>query len=183
MSDNTQHAIVVQTCAKIAAEILIHAPIADCEGTLGWWKLYFHEVLDEVTAAIGEQPATTIKSGRAVPVLRQDEMQMKLDEYTAKAGSAVTGDTISSEDIGLTNPMPVKKMKRNWDDDDSSATVTIKGGEVPPAWLIRACAKEGVTEVFNNSKAKEDNPARPDYCATTPGPDGRNKGFWAPKVR
>jgi hypothetical protein len=176
MSDNTQHAIVVQTCAKIAAEILIHAPIADCEGTLGWWKLYFHEVLDEVTAAIGEQPATTIKSGRAVPVLRQDEMQMKLDEYTAKAGSAVLSDSITSDDIGFTNPIPVKKIKRGSSDEG----LTIKGSPMaPPEWLSRAAAGKGVTEVFDNRPNKSDNPKRPDFVST--GPD--KTGFWAPKER
>jgi len=172
MTDNTQNAIIVQTCAKIAAEILVHAPIADCEGTLGWWKEYFHEVLAEVTAAIDAQP-TTIKSGRTIPVLKQEEMQMKLEEYTAKSGSAVSSDSITSDDIGFANPIPVKKIKRG----SSDSALTIKGSNVaPPVWLVRAAEKKGVTEVFDNRPNKADNPKRPDFVST--GPD--KTGFWAP---
>lgn len=173
MTDNTQHAIIVQTCAKIAAEILIHAPITDCEGTMLQWKEYFHEVLDEVNKAIGSEP---VKVGRSIPVIKQEDMQMKLEEYTAKAGSAVTGDSITSDDIGFTNPIPVKKIKRGHDDDG----VTIKGSNTPaPAWLARAASKKGVTEVFDNRPNKKDNPKRPDFVST--GPD--KTGFWAPEER
>jgi hypothetical protein len=183
MTDNTQRAIIAQTSAKIASDLMVHVKPRDMDDLLDKFSDLFKNVFHEINTVVYADEPKSIKSGRTVPVLKQEDMQMKLEEYAAKAGSAVNSDSISSEDIGLTNPMPVKKMKRNWDDDDAASTVTIKGGEVPPAWLIRACAKEGVTEVFNNSKAKADNPARPDYCATTPGPDGRNKGFWAPKVR
>ncbi len=182
MTDNTQRAIIAQTSAKIASELIVHVKPRDMDDLLDKFQDLFRNVFHEINSVVHVDEPTTVKSGRTIPVLKQEDMQMKLEEYTAKAGSAVTGDSISSEDIGLTNPMPVKKMKRNWDDD--TPTVTIKGSNEPaPAWLVRACAKEGITEVFNNSKAKEDNPARPDYCATTPGPDGRNKGFWAPKTR
>lgn len=174
MTDNTQHAIIVQTCAKIAAEILIHAPITDCSGTIGIWKEYFHEVLDEVTKAIGTEAKPT---GRKIPVLKQEDMEIKLGEFTAMAGSATSSDTISSDDIGL-NPIPVKKMKRGWGDEEG--TLKIKGSnEQPPAWLIRAAAKEGVTEVFDNRASKVENPKRPDYVST--GAD--KKAFWAPKER
>jgi hypothetical protein len=184
MTDNTQRAIIAQTSAKIASELIVHVKPRDMDDLLDKFQDLFRNVFHEINSVVHvDEPSTVIKSGRPVPVLTQDDIKAKLGDYSTKAGSAVTSDTITSEDVGLTNPIPVKKMKRNWDDDDAPATVTIKGGEVPPAWLIRACAKEGITEVFNNSKAKEDNPARPDYCATTPGPDGRNKGFWAPKTR
>jgi len=169
---DTQHVIIVQTCAKIAAEILVHAPITDCEGTILQWKEYFHEVLDEVNKAIGSE---SVKSGRTIPVLKQEDMQMKLTEYTAKAGSAVTSDSINSEDVGLTG-RPVKNIKRkSWGNDEEA--VTVRGGMTPPAWLVRAAAKEGVTEVFDNRASKADNPKRPDFVST--GPD--KKAFWAPK--
>ena len=178
MSDNTQHAIVVQTCAKIAAEILIHAPITDCEGTMDWWKIYFHEVLNEVTAAIGEQPTTTIKSGRTIPVLKQEDMQLKLSEYTAKSGSHTTSsqyDDLTTADIGL-NPIPVKTIKRG----SSESSLTIKNSEMAvPEWLSREASKKGITEVFDNRPNKADNPKRPDFVST-----GADKtGFWAPKER
>lgn len=176
MTDNTQRAIIVQTCAKIAAEILIHAPITDCSGTIGIWKEYFHEVLDEVTNAIGTEAKPT---GRKIPVLKQEDMEIKLGEFTAMAGSATSSDTISSDDIGL-NPIPVKKMKRGWADDDAEGTLKIKNSsEQPPAWLIRAASKKGVTEVFDNRPNKKDNPKRPDFVST-----GEDKtGFWAPDTR
>jgi len=174
MSDNTQHAIIVQTCAKIAAEMLVHAPITDCEGTIDIWKGYFHEVLEEVTNAIGVESKP---AGRRIPVLKQEDMEIKLSEYTAMAGSATSSDTINSDDIGL-NPMPVKKMKRGWSQDEGA--LKIKGSNEPaPAWLVRAAAKDGVTEVFDNRPNKVDNPKRPDYVST--GAD--KKAYWAPKER
>lgn len=186
MSD--QNAIVVQTCAKIAAELVAHSPMTDYEGIMIAFKDYFHEVLAEVNAAIGVPAPTQIKSGRSVPVLKQEEMQMKLGEYTAKAGSHTTSsqyddvtpdrrlmDEPSSADIGL-NPIPVKTIKRG----SSDVALTIKNSDIAvPSWLARDAAKKGVTEVFDNRPNKADNPKRPDFVST--GPD--KTGFWEPKAR
>jgi hypothetical protein len=180
MTDNTQRAIIAQTSAKIASELIVHVKPRDMDDLLDKFQDLFRNVFHEINSVVHVDEPTSIKSGRTIPVLKQEDMQMKLQEYTAKAGSAVTGDTISSEDIGLTNPMPVKKMKRTWDDDDAQGTVTIKGSGAPaPAWLIRKAVKAGVTEVFDNRPNKGDNPKRPDFVST--GPD--KTGFWAPQER
>jgi hypothetical protein len=174
MSD--QNAIVVQTCAKIAAELVAHSPMTDYEGIMIAFKGYFHEVLDEVNAAIGAP--TQIKSGRTIPVLKQETMQLKLDEYTAKSASHSTSsqyDDLTTSDIGL-NPIPVKTIKRG----SSESSLTIKNSEMAvPEWLSREASKKGVTEVFDNRPNKADNPKRPDFVST--GPD--KTGFWAPKER
>ena len=187
MSDNTQNAIIVQTCAKIAAELVAVSPMTDYEGIMIAFKNYFHEVLDEVNSAIGAPAPTQIKSGRTVPVLKQEEMQMKLGEYTAKAGSHTHSsqyddigvdrrlDDPTTADIGL-NPIPVKTIKRG----SSEGTLTIKNSDMAvPEWLSRDAAKKGVTEVFDNRPNKTENPKRPDFVST--GPD--KTGFWIPKTR
>ncbi len=178
MTDNTQRAIIAQTSAKIASDLMVHVKPRDMDDLLDKFSDLFKNVFHEINTVVYADEPKSIKSGRTVPVLKQEDMQMKLEEYTAKAGSAVTGDSISSDDIGLTNPMPVKKMKRNWDDDD--AGVTVKGSNAPaPAWLVRAASKKGVTEVFDNRPNKGENPKRPDFVST--GPD--KTGFWAPQER
>jgi hypothetical protein len=178
MSD--QHAIVVQTCAKIAGELVSHLNPRTTDDILDKFHEVFIGVLHEVNLAIGaEKP-----KGRSIPVIKQDEMEYKLEEYTAKSASAVTGDMITSDDIGL-NPMPIKKMKGNPNHPHGAqGGVVIKGSsEAPPSWLIAAAAKDGITEVFDNRPNKIDNPNRPDFVSTTKGADGKSKGFWAPKTR
>jgi hypothetical protein len=62
-------------------------------------------------------------------------------------------------------------------------TVRVKGtqhGELP-SWLIEACAKDGVTEVYDN-RADLSDPAkakRPHFKATTGGTDA--KAYWPPR--
>jgi hypothetical protein len=179
MSDNTQRAIIAQTSAKIASELMVHLNPKGKDDLLDKFHDIFRSVFHEINTVVhtDEKP-----EGRRIPVLKQEDMQMKLSEYTAMAGSATTSDTITSEDIGLSpaNPIPVKKMKRNWSDDGEEGTLKIKGSNEPaPAWLIRAAAKDGVTEVFDNRPNKIDNPKRPDYVST--GVD--KKAYWAPKER
>ena len=176
MTDNTQRAIIAQTSAKIASELMVHLNPKGKDDLLDKFHDIFRSVFHEINTVIhaDEKP-----EGRRIPVLKQEDMQMKLGEFTAMAGSATTSDTITSEDIGL-NPMPVKKMKRSWADDDAEGTLKIKNSsEQPPAWLIRAASKKGVTEVFDNRPNKKDNPKRPDFVST-----GEDKtGFWAPDTR
>lgn len=175
MTDNTQRAIIAQTSAKIASELIVHLNPKGKDDLLDKFQDLFRSVFYEINTVIyaDEKP-----EGRRIPVLKQEDMQMKLGEFTAMAGTATSSDTITSDDIGL-NPMPVKKMKRGWADDEEG-TLKIKGSSEPaPAWLIRAASKKGVTEVFDNRPNKKDNPKRPDFVST-----GEDKtGFWAPDVR
>ena len=60
----------------------------------------------------------------------------------------------------------------------SGGTVTIKGtthGPVPE-WLIKACKRDGVTEVWDNRDGLAENPKRPSFRATT-----GEKSYWPPR--
>jgi hypothetical protein len=60
----------------------------------------------------------------------------------------------------------------------SGGTVSIKGtthGPVPE-WLIKACKRDGVTEVWDNRDGLAENPKRPSFRATS-----GEKSYWPPR--
>lgn len=46
-----------------------------------------------------------------------------------------------------------------------------------PQWLIDACAKDGVTEVYDNRADLKDNPKRPWFKAV----NDKDKAYWPPR--
>lgn len=156
MSD-VNKAIIVQTSAKIASELVASAKHECLEDKLKDWQEAFDKVNDSIFAKIGlgsQREPWPVTSGRDVPVLKSREsIQFAMEEV--KQGR------------------PVATMK------GKAQAVEIAGkqhGDVP-AWLNRAAAKAGVTKVWDNRDGLKDNPKRPHFVSA----DGNKTPFWPPK--
>jgi len=157
MSD-VNKAIIVQTSAKIASELISTAKHECLWDRLNDWQEAFDKVNDSIFAKIGlssQREPWPIHSGRDIPVLKNREnIQSAIEDV--KSGRPVSG-------------MRGKGVPQ----------VSVKGaqhGDIP-AWLHRAAAKAGVTEVWDNRESQKENPKRPAFVST----DGNKTPFWAPK--
>lgn len=151
-------AIVTQTAAKIASELVASIKHENLEGALQDWHEAFGVVNEAIFAKIGLSSVRdpfAVKSGRDIPVVKSSE-QIKSAMDDVRAGRPVSG-------------MRGKEVPQ----------VRIAGrvhGDIP-AWLHRAAAKAGVTEVWDNRDSLKDNPKRPWFVST----DDNKTPFWAPR--
>jgi hypothetical protein len=163
-------AIVKQTCANIASELVCATKPETLEDALKSFKEAYDEVVVIVTAKIyntlsgGDWDVAPLKGGRDIPIRKgQQEVQQELD--IARSSTAVsTGQIASSKPIVGGKKIP---------------EVTIVGashGDIP-AWLPRACAKAGITRVFDNRDGATPENRRPLFVSA----DGNKTPFWAPK--
>ena len=144
-------AIVKQTCANIASELVCATK---------------PETLEDALKSLsgGDWDVAPLKGGRDIPIRKaQQEVQQELD--IARSSTAVsTGQIASSKPIVGGKKIP---------------EVTIVGashGDIP-AWLPRACAKAGITRVFDNRDGATPENRRPLFVSA----DGNKTPFWAPK--
>lgn len=151
-------AIVTQTAAKIASELVASIKHENLENALADWEEAFTKVNDAIFSTIGlsnQREPFPVKSGRDIPVVKSsDQIKMAMDD--------------------VRSGRPVSSMKGN-----EAQKVRIVGkqhGEVP-AWLHRAAAKAGVTEVWDNREAMKENPKRPMFVSA----DDNKTPFWAPR--
>jgi hypothetical protein len=142
MADSTQDAIIVQTCAKIAAELMTKRDASTIEDILSDFSEIFDGVLETVKGKI-EVPKTP---GRPVPIISQEDMAAKLTEK------------INSKQQ-VSNAQPGTLVIKN-------------SAEQPPAWLTRAAVKKGITEVFDNRSNATSENRRPHFVSTGPDKTG-----------
>jgi hypothetical protein len=151
-------AIVTQTAAKIASELVASIKHENLEQVMQDWEEAFSAINDSIFSKIGlgkQREPFPVTSGRNIPVVKsREEIVGAMD--AVKAGRPVS--TMKGKDV---------------------PQVRIVGkvhGEVP-AWLHRAAAKAGVTEVWDNRESLKDNPKRPWFVSA----DDNKTPFWAPK--
>jgi hypothetical protein len=62
---------------------------------------------------------------------------------------------------------------------EQAFTVTVKGQQHGPlpTWLLEACKRDGITEVYDNRDGLAQNPKRPWFKAV----NDKEKAYWAPK--
>jgi hypothetical protein len=163
-------AIVKQTCANIASELVCATKPETLEDALKSFKEAYDEVVVVVTAKIyntlsgGDWDVAPLKGGRDIPIKKgQQEIKTELD--LARTSTAVsTGQIASSKPIIGGSKKP---------------EVTIVGnshGPIP-AWLPRVAAKAGVTKVFDNRDTATPENKRPQFVSA----DGNRTPFWTPK--
>lgn len=150
-------AIVTQTAAKIASDIVASIKHETVQEALASWDEAFTVVNDSIFGKIGRGSRTPspVTSGREIPVSRSnEEIKGAMDQ--------------------MRMGRPVSSMRNK-----SESRVNIKGkthGDIPD-WLHKAAAKAGVTEVWDNRDSLKENPKRPHFVST----DENKTPFWAPK--
>jgi len=88
MSEN--RAIIVQTAGKIAGELVASMQLRTTGDVMDSFNDVFTRVLLAMDATINTNTnAKKTKGGRQIPILSQDEIQMRLNQKL-QAGSAVT---------------------------------------------------------------------------------------------
>lgn len=150
-------AIVTQTAAKIACDLVASVKHETVKDALDSWEEAFTIVNDSVFGKIGRGSRTPspVGGGREVPVIKgRDDIMSGIER--------------------VQQGRPVSSMKSN-----AVPQVSVKGkvtGDIPQ-WLHRAAAKAGVTEVWDNRDSLKENPKRPHFVST----DENKTPFWAPK--
>lgn len=91
----------------------------------------------------------------------------------------IFGDTSAAQEETTNNVVQMVQTAFTGSEAVSSGgTVSIKGtthGPVPE-WLIKACKRDGVTEVWDNRDGLAENPKRPSFRATS-----GEKSYWPPR--
>lgn len=86
MADNT---IIAQTTAKVAAELVASTQPRTIEDALVAYDKAFIHVLNSINFAGNTKETKKTKGGRQIPVISQDEIQMRLNQKL-QAGTAVS---------------------------------------------------------------------------------------------
>ena len=116
------------------------------------------------------------------------EMDARLSEYAVLFSTIkdivfdeIFGDTSAAQEVPTNNVVQMVQTSFTGSEAVSSGgSVSIKGtthGPVPE-WLIKACKRDGVTEVWDNRDGLSANPKRPWFKAVEGG-----AGFWEPRAK
>lgn len=89
MADQT---IIAQTSAKAAVELVASTQPRTIEDALVAYDVAFRHVLNSINFAGNTKETKTTKGGRKIPVISQEEIQMRLNQKLA--GSAVTTNLV-----------------------------------------------------------------------------------------
>ena len=114
------------------------------------------------------------------------EMDARLSEYAVLFSTIkdivfdeIFGDTSAAQETTTNNVVQmVQSSFAGSEAVSSGGSVSIKGtthGPIPE-WLIKACKRDGVTEVWDNRDGLAENPKRPSFSATT-----GEKSYWPPR--
>ena len=114
------------------------------------------------------------------------EMDTRISEYAVLFSTIkelvfdeIFGDTSAAQEVTTNNVVQmVQSSFAGSEAVSSGGSVSIKGtthGPIPE-WLIKACKRDGVTEVWDNRDGLAENPKRPSFRATT-----GEKSYWPPR--
>lgn len=145
---NKDQSIITQVAAKIAADLT--PPHDDVNTRIASWLDAFDAVRDALFQAHGDM----IASAPQQPQIAQ-----------------TTTSTATSEQAMIQQVFPTAQPA-------GGDSVRVKGKQHGPLpeWLLVACQRDGVTEVWDNRDGLAANPKRPWFKATT-----GDKAYWAPR--
>lgn len=86
-------AIIVQTAGKIAGELVASMQLRTTGDVMDSFNEVFSRVLIAMDATINTKETRTAKGGRQIPVISQDEIQMRLNQKL-QAGTSVTSNLV-----------------------------------------------------------------------------------------
>ena len=87
-------AIMVQVAGKIAAELVASMQLRTTGDVMDSFNEVFSRVLIAMDTTVNPKEEKTTKGGRKIPVLSQDEIQMRLNQKL-QSGSAVTSNLVN----------------------------------------------------------------------------------------
>ena len=93
MPDN--RAIMVQVAGKIAGELVASMQLRNTADVMESFNEVFSRVLIAMDATTNTKETKTTKGGRKIPVISQDEIQVRLNQKL-QAGTAVTTSSLQS---------------------------------------------------------------------------------------
>lgn len=93
MPDN--RAIMVQVAGKIAGELVASMQLRNTADVMESFNEVFSRVLIAMDATTNTKETKTTKGGRKIPVISQDEIQVRLSQKL-QAGTAVTTSSLQS---------------------------------------------------------------------------------------
>jgi len=86
-------AILVQTAGKIAGELVASMQLRSTGDVMESFNEVFSRVLIAMDTTINKKDEKTTKGGRQIPVLSQDEIQLRLNQKL-QSGTAVSSNTL-----------------------------------------------------------------------------------------
>ena len=86
-------AILVQTAGKIAGELVASMQLRSTGDVMESFNEVFSRVLIAMDTTINKKEEKTTKGGRKIPVISQDEIQLRLNQKL-QAGTAVSSSTL-----------------------------------------------------------------------------------------
>ena len=114
------------------------------------------------------------------------EVDARLSEYAVLFSTIkdivfdeIFGDTSAAQEVTTNNVVQmVQSSFAGSEAVSSGGSVSIKGTTHGPSpeWLIKACKRDGVTEVWDNRDGLAENPKRPSFRATS-----GEKSYWPPR--
>ncbi len=151
ISGEVNDAIVVQTCANIAADLIKSTGLKELDFVLEDFTKAFDHVASVVRQKIADNASPSTENAwatkRNIPIIpSQQEIQQGL--IKVKQQPIVGAIEIAGKQHGAI-----------------------------PAWLPRAAAKAGVTKVFDNRDTATAENRRPQFVSA----DSNKTPFWAPK--
>ncbi len=91
MSEN--RAIMVQVAGKIAGELVASMQLRSTADVMESFNEVFNRVLIAMDTTVSPREEKTTKGGRKIPVISQEEIQLKLSQKL-QAGTAVTSNLV-----------------------------------------------------------------------------------------
>lgn len=91
MSEN--RAIMVQVAGKIAGELVASMQLRNTTDVMESFNEVFNRVLLAMDTTVNPREEKTTKGGRKIPVISQDEIQLRLSQKL-QAGTAVTSNLV-----------------------------------------------------------------------------------------
>lgn len=91
---SADRAILVQTAGKIAGELVASMQLRNTGDVMESFNEVFSRVLIAMDTTINKKEDKTTKGGRKIPVISQDEIQLRLNQKL-QAGTAVTSSMSS----------------------------------------------------------------------------------------
>ena len=91
---SADRAIMVQVAGKIAGELVASMQLRTTADVMTSFNEVFSRVLIAMDTTLNTKEEKVTKGGRKIPVLSQDEIQMRLNQKL-QAGSAVTTNLVN----------------------------------------------------------------------------------------
>jgi len=90
---SVDRAILVQTAGKIAGELVASMQLRSTGDVMESFNEVFSRVLIAMDTTINKKEEKATKGGRKIPVISQDEIQLRLNQKL-QSGTAVTSNTL-----------------------------------------------------------------------------------------